>query len=87
VVPFRFAPATKVHPDALQSVPLLPILAMSTIITSPDTTPVGLLIIRDVPVVVPVVAVPRCAIWAATTLGLEAATSVRISVSAPSNAA
>jgi hypothetical protein len=59
---------------------------MFTIITSPDTTPVGLLIVRDVLVVVPVVAVPRCAIAAAAT-GLEAATTVRISVSAPSNAA
>jgi hypothetical protein len=39
---------------------------MFTIITSPVTTPVGLLIVRVVPLVVAVVAVPRCTISGST---------------------
>jgi len=59
------APAISVHPVRLALVVLLPAWTMSAIITSPATTPVGLLITMVVVVLlVVVVAAPRCAMAA-----------------------
>ena len=54
---------------------LLPTLAIFTSRTSPATMPLGLLIVRFVPVVVAVVAVPRCAIAANTGMGMAVFTT------------
>jgi hypothetical protein len=55
---------------------LLPTWAILTSITSPATTPAGLLIVRLVLVVVPVVAVPRCAIAADVGVGMAVLSTV-----------
>jgi hypothetical protein len=64
----------KVQP-AEEGAVVLPFAAMFTIITSPDTTPVGLVIVRVVEVVLADVVEPRCAI-AALTVAVEAPKSV-----------
>jgi hypothetical protein len=69
VPPPRLAPATTVHPGEVGLVELLPIWETFTSITSPAATPAGLAIVRLVLVVVPVVAVPRCAIAADVVVG------------------
>ena len=58
-MPPRFRPSIRVHPAAVGAVVRLPTLAMVTIITSPATTPAGLAMLSEVPVVCPVVAPPR----------------------------
>ena len=56
---------------------LLPTWAIFTIITSPATTPVGLLIVRFVLVVVAVVTVPRCAVAADAGMGMAVFTTAK----------
>jgi len=57
-VPPRLLPSMDIHPDDVGALVLLLNWAMLTIMTSPWTTPVGLLIVRVVVLVVDDVAVP-----------------------------
>jgi hypothetical protein len=56
------APSINVHPDSEAFVVVFPVCVMLTIMTSPLTTPAGLLIVKVELVVVALVAVPRCVI-------------------------
>ena len=67
VVPARLRPSIKVQPDKDGAVVLFPTFAIFTSKTSPATTPVGLLMVNDVLVEVPVVAPSLCAIVASAT--------------------
>lgn len=71
------AVSTIVHPDNEGAVVLFPVCDRFKIMTSPETTPVGLLMVNEVLVVVAVVDDPRTAIFTWLPIGVPVFPTVR----------